>query len=213
MLEGVVRLDGFLESDTGSKREVSVTSSLMQLKPSIAQAATMWFSGRFPFDRSWNRMQTPPFLQEIAMFKKILVPTDGSNLANGAAKVAAQLAKSQGAQVVGVYVIDPFPFIGIGDASAVALQSYMSEARRAATQALDAVGKACAAEGVPFVGDTIERNLVHEGVVETAKAEACDLIVMGSHGRQGVKALLLGSVAHKVLVHAEVPVLTVKEAA
>ena len=144
------------------------------------------------------------------MFKKILVPTDGSELALGAAKVAAQFAKSQGAQVVGIYVIDPFPFIGIGDASAVALQSYMSEARRAATQALDAVSKLCAAEGVPFVGDTIERNLVHEGIVETASAEGCDLIVMGSHGRQGVKALLLGSVAHKVLVHAPVPVLTVK---
>jgi nucleotide-binding universal stress UspA family protein len=149
-------------------------------------------------------------LQEFTMFKKILVPTDGSALATGAATVAAQLAKSQGAQVVGVYVIDPFPFIGIGDASAVALQSYMTEARRAATQALDALSKLCAAEGVPFVGDTIERNLVHEGIVETANAEHCDLIVMGSHGRKGMKALLLGSVAHKVLVHAEVPVLTVK---
>ena len=90
------------------------------------------------------------------------------------------------------------------------LQSYMTEARRAATQALDALAKICEAEGTPFVGDTIERNMVHEGIVETANAEACDLIVMGSHGREGVKALLLGSVAHKVLVHADVPVLTVK---
>ena len=144
------------------------------------------------------------------MFKKILVPTDGSALATAAASMAAQLAKFQGGQVVGVYVIDPFPFIGIGDASAVALQSYLTEARRAAGEALEAVSKICAAEGVPFAGDTIERNLVHEGVVETATAEGCDLIVMGSHGRQGVKALFLGSVAHKVLVHANVPVLTVK---
>ena len=144
------------------------------------------------------------------MFKKILVPTDGSELATGAAKVAAQLAKSLGAQVVGLYVIDPFPFLGIGDASAVALQSYLAEARRAATTALDAVKAVCDAEGVPFVGDTIERNVVHEGVVETAQAENCDLIVMGSHGRQGVKAIFLGSVAQKVLVHATVPVMTVK---
>jgi nucleotide-binding universal stress UspA family protein len=149
-------------------------------------------------------------LKETTMFKKILVPTDGSSLATAAATMAARLAKAQGGQVVGIYVIDPFPFIGIGDASAVALQSYMTEARRAATQALDAVGKICEAEGAPFVGDTIERNVVHEGIVETATAEGCDLIVMGSHGRQGVKALLLGSVAHKVLVHAPVPVLTVK---
>jgi nucleotide-binding universal stress UspA family protein len=63
---------------------------------------------------------------------------------------------------------------------------------------------------VPFVGDTIERNVVYEGVIETAKAEGCDLIVMASHGRQGVKALILGSVAQKVLTHASMPVLIVK---
>jgi len=111
------------------------------------------------------------------MFKKILVPTDGSALATSAATTAAQLAKSQGAEVIGVYVIDPFPYIGIGDASAAGLQAYMSEARNAAGQALDAIGKACAAEGVKFSGDTIERNVVYEGILETAKAEGCDLIV------------------------------------
>ena len=144
------------------------------------------------------------------MFKKILVPTDGSDIAQKAATTAAQLAKSQGAEIVGVYVIDPFPYIGIGDASAAGLQSYLSEARSVATQALDALGRVCAAEGVPCAGDTIERNVVYEGVIETAKAEGCDLIVMASHGRQGVKALILGSVAQKVLTHATVPVLIVK---
>jgi len=144
------------------------------------------------------------------MFKKILVPTDGSKLAANAASSAAKLAKSQSAQVVGVYVIDPFPYIGIGDASAVGLQAYLAEAKSAAGQALETVSKACEAEGVPFAGDTIERNVVYEGILETAEAEGCDLIVMGSHGRQGVKALILGSVAQKILTHAKVPVLVVK---
>lgn len=144
------------------------------------------------------------------MFKKILVATDGSALAQSAATTAAQLAKSQGAEVIGVYVIDPFPYIGMGEASAVGLQSYLTESRNLAGQALDALGKACAAEGVPFAGDTIERNVVYEGVIETAQAEGCDLIVMASHGRQGMKALILGSVAQKVLTHASVPVLIVK---
>ena len=144
------------------------------------------------------------------MFKKILVPTDGSTLAQSAATIAAQLAKSQGAEVLGVYVIDPFPYIGIGDASAVGLQAYMAEARSAAGQALEALGQVCKDEGVPFAGDTIERNVVYEGVIETAQAEGCDLIVMASHGRQGVKALILGSVAQKVLTHARVPVMIVK---
>lgn len=144
------------------------------------------------------------------MFKKILVPTDGSSLAANAARSAAVLAKSQSAQVVGVYVIDPFPYIGIGDASAIGLQAYLAEAKSAAGQALDAVAKACEAEGVAYAGDTIERNVVYEGILETAEAEGCDLIVMGSHGRQGVKALILGSVAQKILTHAKVPVLVVK---
>lgn len=144
------------------------------------------------------------------MFKKILVPTDGSALAQSAATIAAQLAKSQGAEVIGVYVVDPFPYIGMGEASAVGLQAYLAESRSLAGQALEALGKVCSAEGVPFAGDTIERNVVYEGVIETAQAEGCDLIVMASHGRQGMKALILGSVAQKVLTHASVPVMIVK---
>jgi len=145
------------------------------------------------------------------MFKKILVPTDGSALALRAASTAVQLAKAHGAQVIGVYVIDPFPYIGIGDASAAGLQAYLAESRSVAGQALDALGKVFAAEGVPFAGDTIERNVVYEGVIETAQAEGCDLIVMASHGRQGVKALVLGSVAQKVLTYTRLPVLIVKD--
>ncbi len=144
------------------------------------------------------------------MFKKILVPTDGSDVGKEAAATAAQMAREAGGQVVGVYVIDPFPYIGIGDASAVGLQAYLSDAKRVAGDALDSVAAVCRAQNVPFAGDTIERNLVWEGILETAKAEGCDLIVMGSHGRQGVKALILGSVAQKVLTHAHIPVLIVK---
>ena len=144
------------------------------------------------------------------MFKKILVPTDGSELSLNAANTAAQMAKTHGAEVIGVYVIDPFPYIGIGDASAAGLQAYLAESRSVAGQALDALGKVCSAAGVPYAGDTIERNVVYEGVIETANAEGCDLIVMASHGRQGVSALVLGSVAQKVLTHTKLPVLIVK---
>lgn len=141
------------------------------------------------------------------MFKKILVPTDGSATAQAAAGTAAQLAKSQGAEVVGVYVIDPFPYIGIGEASAAGLQAYMAEAKSAAGQALEALGKVCKDQGVPFAGDTIERNVVYEGILETAEAEGCDLIVMASHGRKGLAGLVLGSETTKVLTHSKVPVL------
>lgn len=144
------------------------------------------------------------------MFKKILVPTDGSQLAHKAAEFAAELASAQGARVVGLYVIDPFPYIGIGEASAVGLQAYLSETRVVAGQALDDVRKSCETHKVGFDGDTIERNVIHEGILETAAVEGCDLIVMGSHGRKGVQALILGSVAQKVLTYSKVPVLIVK---
>lgn len=144
------------------------------------------------------------------MFKKILVPSDGSKLAHAAAEYAADLAKVHGATVVGLYVIDPFPYIGIGDASAAGLQAYMAEAQAAADRSLTDIRQSCESRGVPFAGDTIERNVTYEGILETADAEGCDLIVMGSHGRKGVQALILGSVAQKVLTHAKVPVLIVK---
>lgn len=144
------------------------------------------------------------------MFKKILVPVDGSQLSHAAGEFAADLARQHGAQVIGVYVIDPFPYIGIGDASAVGLQAYLAEAKAAATQALEDLRRACEQRGVPYAGDTIERNVVYEGILETCEAEGCDLIVMASHGRKGVQALILGSVAQKVLTHAKVPVLVVK---
>ena len=144
------------------------------------------------------------------MFKKILVPSDGSQLAHAAAEYAADLAKAHGASVVGIYVIDPFPYIGIGDASAVGLQAYMAEAQAAAGKSLDDIRQVCEGRGVAFAGDTIERNVTYEGILETAQAEGCDLIVMGSHGRTGVQALILGSVAQKVLTHSKVPVLITK---
>lgn len=144
------------------------------------------------------------------MFKKILVPSDGSPLAHRAGQVAAELAQSQGAQVVGVFVIDPFPYIGVGDAAVMGLQAYLSEAKNLAGQSLGDLQKVCAERGVPFAGDTIERSSVHEGILETAEAEACDLIVMGSHGRSSVQALVLGDVAHQVAKRARAPVMIVK---
>ncbi|MEY2994469.1 MAG: hypothetical protein RL357_1404 [Pseudomonadota bacterium] len=144
------------------------------------------------------------------MFTKILIPTDGSDLANKAAKSALEMAKLQGASVVGVYVIDPFPYIGLGEASALGLQAYMEEVQVAAQKALTDIRTEAQALGVRYQGDTIERSATYEGILDTAEAEHCDLIVMGSHGRQGMKALILGSVTQKVLTHSKLPVLVIK---
>ena len=144
------------------------------------------------------------------MFTHILVPTDGSEKAQIAAEKAVALAKLHGAKVTAVVVIDPFPYIGLGEASAFGLQAYLAEAQTMAARSLDTVRQLSEASGAPFAADTIERSAVFEGILDTATAEACDLIVMGSHGHSGVKALILGSETQKVLTHSTVPVLVIK---
>ena len=144
------------------------------------------------------------------MFTSILIPTDGSEKAVIAASKAAELAKEQGAKLTAVVVIDPFPYIGLGEASAFGLQAYLSEAQAMATQSLDGVLAMAEAAGVPFMAETIERSAVFEGILDAATEQGCDLIVMGSHGRSGVKALILGSETQKVLTHSRIPVLVIK---
>ena len=144
------------------------------------------------------------------MFTSILIPTDGSEKAVIAASKAVELAKGQGAKLTAVVVIDPFPYIGLGEASAFGLQAYLSEAQAMATQSLDGVRAMAEAAGVPFMAETIERSAVFEGILDAATEQGCDLIVMGSHGRSGVKALILGSETQKVLTHSRIPVLVIK---
>jgi len=144
------------------------------------------------------------------MFTSILIPTDGSEKAVIAASKAVELAKEQGAKLTAVVVIDPFPYIGLGEASAFGLQAYLSEAQAMAAQSLDGVRAMAEAAGVPFMAETIERSAVFEGILDAATEQGCDLIVMGSHGRSGVKALILGSETQKVLTHSRIPVLVIK---
>ena len=144
------------------------------------------------------------------MFTSILIPTDGSEKAVIAASKAVELAKEQGAKLPAVVVIDPVPYIGLGEASAFGLQAYLSEAQAMATQSLDGVRAMAEAAGVPFMAETIERSAVFEGILDAATEQGCDLIVMGSHGRSGVKALILGSETQKVLTHSRIPVLVIK---
>ncbi|MDP5023104.1 MAG: universal stress protein, partial [Burkholderiaceae bacterium] len=100
------------------------------------------------------------------MFTSILIPTDGSEKAVIAASKAVELAKEQGAKLTAVVVIDPFPYIGLGEASAFGLQAYLSEAQAMATQSLDGVRAMAEAAGVPFMAETIERSAIFEGILD-----------------------------------------------
>jgi len=147
------------------------------------------------------------------MFRNILVPTDGSTLANKAIKVAARLAGEQKARVTALYVAPPYNPRVAEDIAVVHFTSpraYEEQARAGARRHLQAVEKAAAAAGVRCEAVLAFNDFPFEEIVRTAKRKKCDLVCMASHGRRGISRLLLGSETAKVLAHSPVPVLVVR---
>ena len=145
------------------------------------------------------------------MFKHILVPVDGSETSMKAVVKAAGLAKTFGSAVTALYVIDPYPFTGVGADFAYGQAQYLSAATAEANTALEAVKKQMDEAGVDVKTMVGEGHAVHEGIVRVGENVGADLIVMGSHGRRGLEKLVLGSVAQRVLQTARVPVLVVRD--
>lgn len=144
------------------------------------------------------------------MFKRILVPTDGSDITTKAVNTAVQLAQVHSAQLLTLSVMEPFPYSAVSEIQPVPPQEFIDAQQRVASQRVEAVCAAAAAQGLACKGHTVEALHAWEAILDHAKAEGVDLIVMASHGRRGVAALLLGSETQKVLTHAELPVLVVK---
>jgi|KBSSwiStaDraftv2_1062776.scaffolds.fasta_scaffold1363872_1 nucleotide-binding universal stress UspA family protein len=145
------------------------------------------------------------------MYKHILVPTDGSKLSLAAAKTAAGLAKKVGARITSVYVMAPYmPPIESDVAAfypAYSAKGYDREVRKSADKALARVKALADASQVKCEGVAVTGPNPWSDIIHTAKDKKCDLIVMASHGRRGLEALLLGSETQKVLTHSKVPVL------
>ncbi|MFY8105066.1 MAG: universal stress protein [Ramlibacter sp.] len=146
------------------------------------------------------------------MFKRILLATDGSEASDHAARIAVDLARVHGASLTALYVVDPYPFLGIGEVNPVGFDAYMSAARDQAAQAHSRILDACNAGGaaVPVEMRVVEDVAVLEGVLRTAREQQSDLIVIGSHGRTGIARVMLGSVAAKVVTQSPVPVLVAR---
>lgn len=145
------------------------------------------------------------------MFKHILVPVDGSPTSMLAVAKATGLAKAFGSTVTALYVIDPYPFTGVGADFAYGQAQYLSAATAEANTALEAVRQAMQEAQVEVQVMIGEGHAVHEGVVQALEKTGADLIVMGSHGRRGLEKLMLGSVAQRVLSAVHVPVMVVRE--
>jgi len=144
------------------------------------------------------------------MFKHILVPVDGSPTAQLAVEKAIGLAKVFGSQVSAIFVIDPYPFTGIGTDFAYGQSEYLSAATAEANAAIKSTKTAFDQAGLSVDTSVVESHTAWRGVFETAESIQADLIVMGSHGRSGLEKLVLGSVTQAVLAHTKLPVLVVR---
>lgn len=130
------------------------------------------------------------------MYKHILIPTDGSQVARDAIPRAVALAKVLGAKVTGITVTVPSEVFADATRMLADAEKYLGEVRDAASAA-----------GVSCSIIRAEHEQPYQAIIDTAKNNGCDLIVMASHGRRGVSALVLGSETVKVLTHCTVPVL------
>jgi nucleotide-binding universal stress UspA family protein len=149
------------------------------------------------------------------MFSNILVPTDGSDLAIKAAREAVKIAHVTGARVTAFHVIKPYtlPLERDDAASPPASRSrehYAAETTREANRYLDAVKAIAATAGVECVGHYVSNDAPAAAIVRAAHEYRCDSIVMGSHGRSGIRKLLLGSETQKVLASTDTSVLVVR---
>jgi nucleotide-binding universal stress UspA family protein len=143
------------------------------------------------------------------MFKHILLATDGSTASEHAARLAVQLARAQGAKLTAVYVVDPYPYLGIGDTNPMGLHAYLSSAREHAAAAHAKVTELSGESkpALPVELRLVENVAVLKGILDTADREGCDLIIAGSHGRSGLEGILIGSVASKLVSNSRIPVL------
>lgn len=143
--------------------------------------------------------------------RTILLPTDFSACATYARSYAASFARSAGASIICLHVIEPVvPAVGYtGLAEPLPVADLADELQDSATRELPKI-----AECEEFTGLEVEEVIAHgeaaSEIVRIARERAVDLIVIASHGRTGLKRMLFGSTAESVVRHAPCPVLVVK---
>lgn len=142
------------------------------------------------------------------MYKHILIPTDGSELSTTAIAQGIALARSLGARVSGLTVFPPFRAIAVEPLMVIDTPArYAKDCETIGEKRLRVVQDAATAAGVPCDVARVTHDHPYQAIIDTAGAKGCDLVVMASHGRKGVTAIVLGSETMKVLTHSKIPVL------
>ena len=170
----------------------------------------------FHFTATWRSMirkkaamSARPIAEE-AMFKHILIPTDGSELSQATAKRAISFAKEAGAKVTVFFAKPEYPIAYFGEGALIdptTPEKFAELADQQATEYLSEVARQCADAGVECTTASATSDVPYEAIIAAAESSGCDLIFMASHGRRGISGFLLGSETNKVLTHSKVPVL------
>jgi nucleotide-binding universal stress UspA family protein len=145
------------------------------------------------------------------MFKHILLPTDGSELSESAIRKGMQLARSISAQVTGLHVVPKFHiFTYRSEMLEDTRAEFVRDSQAQAEKYLAVVSALAREAGVTCDVQSVVSDHPDQAIVKIAKEKGCDAIVMASHGRSGIQAILLGSCTSKVLVHTNLPVLVLR---
>jgi nucleotide-binding universal stress UspA family protein len=142
----------------------------------------------------------------VTAYRHILVATDGSRRSAPAIRMAAGLAQALGAKLTGLHVVAPY-FSARSGAEYASMAGFRRNVEREATRALGAFNAEARARGVAATATSVLGGEPWQAILRTARARKCDLIVMASHGRGGLSALVLGSETAKVLTHSKIPVM------
>ncbi|MDP3708991.1 MAG: universal stress protein [Polaromonas sp.] len=147
------------------------------------------------------------------MYKRILVATDGSTLSKKAVRNAIDLAGAFGSDLVALYVVPRYPVSYFEGGVTISMQDVERTEKQWSDKGqavVDAVQQAAQAEGLKAKAVVVRSDLVAESIMSAVKKHKCDLVVMASHGRKGIKRVLLGSETQHVLTHSTVPVLVLR---
>lgn len=141
------------------------------------------------------------------MFRHILIPTDGSELAEKAVAGGIALAAALGARITGYSCLSPYPYVTVSEYMVDTPADFYKHSEAEAKAYLAVIEAAAKKAAVPYESHLSEKTVPYEGIIEAAKELQCDLILMASHGRGSLSSLLLGSQTQKVLAHSSIPVL------
>ena len=147
------------------------------------------------------------------MYQRILVATDGSDLSSTAVSSAIELAAAIGAELVALYVVPRYPVSYFEGGITISVEDIARTEKQWSDKGqavVDAVQEQARAKGVTTKAVVAQSDLVAESIMSAATKHECDLVVMASHGRKGIKRVLLGSETQHVLTHSTVPVLVLR---